>query len=722
MTLSALSRRFGFLIASLSGLLSAVTGAPFVTGFTPDFGPPGTQVTIFGSGFRPTATPPIVYFGSTTATASLIAASQTVIQCVVPDMAVTGPITVYVQGFGQHTTQAYFYVPPRIQEFGTKIIGQVGNDLIFEKPVVATQGGTLTVIGDNFYVPNSSYLLVRVGDTILNATATAQTQIPALLPPLLLTGYVSVFTAVGGTTNFTDYVYGPPRINRFTSNGVAGSTILVQGYNFLTRPDRQFEFRFNGVKASSVNVLSNTNMEVVVPEVALTGPLSISVPGGSFITSSNFTVLPKVNSFTPIAGSAGTVVTLNGSGLNGTTQVKFGQVAAPLLTNISQLQITAVVPGGVQNGPITVTTTNGTAVTSELFYVAPTIGSFSPSSGNPGTVVTVNGQNLSGVVQVQLNNVVVPGVAQVSNQQLTFQVPANATSGKIKVITPGGTAESASTFTLLGPGPVITSFTPTFGAPGTAVTISGVNLTGATNVTFNGVAASFTIVEGTKLQATVPATATTGKIRVATPDGSSESTASFTVGSTADVRILFAPSLSPAVAFAPVIYNIQAQNSGPLPAENTVIEFEIPAGMTLMETIGSVQPDINGNKLTYNRGQLDPGSVFLAAVRVSAGSPATVTAIGRVSTTTPDSNGGNNTREVVTQVALHALQVEYDPEAGILLSWPSAAGPYYQLNSAGSLQGSFDPTPGTPVDDGSRLLLTLPPTEPRQYFRLELLP
>jgi hypothetical protein len=65
---------------------------------------------------------------------------------------------------------------------------------------------------------------------------------------------------------------------------------------------------------------------------------------------------------------------------------------------------------------------------------------------------------------------------------------------------------------------------------GTIVTITGTNLTGATSVKFNGVAATtFSVDSATQITATVPAGATTGKIEVVAPSGTSTSTTDFTV-------------------------------------------------------------------------------------------------------------------------------------------------------------------------------------------------
>jgi hypothetical protein len=79
------------------------------------------------------------------------------------------------------------------------------------------------------------------------------------------------------------------------------------------------------------------------------------------------------------------------------------------------------------------------------------------------------------------------------------------------------------------PAPVIASFAPASGSAGTLVTITGTSFTGASAVTFNLVPSSFNVVSGTQIQATVPANATTGRIRVTTAAGTGTSAVDFSV-------------------------------------------------------------------------------------------------------------------------------------------------------------------------------------------------
>jgi uncharacterized repeat protein (TIGR03803 family) len=70
---------------------------------------------------------------------------------------------------------------------------------------------------------------------------------------------------------------------------------------------------------------------------------------------------------------------------------------------------------------------------------------------------------------------------------------------------------------------------PTSGQVGESVSILGTKLTGATAVTFNQIAASFTVESSTTIRATVPVGATTGTVQVVTPSGTLASIMAFTV-------------------------------------------------------------------------------------------------------------------------------------------------------------------------------------------------
>jgi glucose/arabinose dehydrogenase len=77
--------------------------------------------------------------------------------------------------------------------------------------------------------------------------------------------------------------------------------------------------------------------------------------------------------------------------------------------------------------------------------------------------------------------------------------------------------------------PTLSGFEPAAGPVGQRVEIDGTYFAGATDVTFNGVAAVFSVVWDTRLVATVPAGATSGPIEVTTGDGSIQSAGDFNV-------------------------------------------------------------------------------------------------------------------------------------------------------------------------------------------------
>jgi uncharacterized repeat protein (TIGR03803 family) len=92
------------------------------------------------------------------------------------------------------------------------------------------------------------------------------------------------------------------------------------------------------------------------------------------------------------------------------------------------------------------------------------------------------------------------------------------TSGTFYGTTSGGGTHGAGTVFSLTPGAFVATI-PTSAAVGTKVIILGTNLKGATAVSFNGTAATFTVVGSSEITTTVPTGATTGTVTVTIPGG-----------------------------------------------------------------------------------------------------------------------------------------------------------------------------------------------------------
>ncbi|MBX3279174.1 MAG: carboxypeptidase regulatory-like domain-containing protein [Acidobacteria bacterium] len=78
--------------------------------------------------------------------------------------------------------------------------------------------------------------------------------------------------------------------------------------------------------------------------------------------------------------------------------------------------------------------------------------------------------------------------------------------------------------------PTVNNISPSSGAPGSTVTITGTNFTGVTGVRFsNNVAANFTVTSNTQITGTVPSEAVTGPITIIKPNCADQQTQPFTV-------------------------------------------------------------------------------------------------------------------------------------------------------------------------------------------------
>ena len=351
-----------------------------------------------------------------------------------------------------------------------------------------------------------------------------------------------------------------PVISSFTpEEGQPGTEVTIMG-EYFSATALENEVSFGGVMAAEPSASSTTSLTVSVPTNARTGKITVTVAGQTATSANDFVVTdtaptpaPVISSFTPEEGQPGTEVTIMGEYFSATAlenEVSFGGVMAAEPSASSTTSLTVSVPTNARTSKITVTVAGQTATSANDFVVtdtaptpAPVISSFTPEEGQPGTEVTIMGEYFSATAlenEVSFGGVMAAEPSASSTASLTVSVPTNARTGKITVTVAGQTATSEKDFVVTDtaptPAPVISSFTPEEGQPGTEVTIMGeyFSATALENeVSFGGVmAAEPSASSTTSLTVSVPTNARTGKITVTVAGQTATSANDFVVTGT----------------------------------------------------------------------------------------------------------------------------------------------------------------------------------------------
>jgi hypothetical protein len=234
-----------------------------------------------------------------------------------------------------------------------------------------------------------------------------------------------------------------------------------------------------------------------------------------------YALLDTIASITPALGNngGGTAVTVDGIGFTGATQLLIGGNACTSFVVVDDFTITAVTPSGsigfadvVVDRPTTdLTLAYGfeyiAATPPVVMYLTPGDG---PATG--GDVVIVTGTDLTGATGAELGGVAVTGFSVLDPFTAVFTTPASATIGakSFELFHPYGDYTLPNAYVYL---PAISAISPNEGPAegGTAVTITGIGLTDAVDVLFNGVpATSVVVVNSTTITAVTPVSAVTG--------------------------------------------------------------------------------------------------------------------------------------------------------------------------------------------------------------------
>ncbi|HSS95431.1 MAG TPA: IPT/TIG domain-containing protein, partial [Terriglobales bacterium] len=364
---------------------------PTLTSISPTHGYAGDQITLVGSHFNPVAgTGGLVWLGAGWAT--VVSWSDTQIVATIPYQN-AGPVK--VKQYGVFSNSINF-------TFDAATLTSIS-------PTHGYAGDQITLVGSHFGTVQG---LVQIGPNWATVVSWSDSQI-VVTAPFSSAGAVKI-RQDNVWSNGINFTYDAPTLASVTpSSSAIGAQITLAGSHFGTQ---QSTSRVQlGSIVATVQSWADNQIVATVPS-ASSGTLAV-FQNAVWSNGLSFTVLPNpsITSLTPSSGSVGTSVTITGANLGSSGTVSFNGVAASP-SSWSSTSITVPVPNGATTGNVVVTA-SGLNTSGLLFTVpppTPLLVQLNPTSGIPGTSVTITGSNF--------------GSTQNNGQVLISAIPLTVTS------------------------------------------------------------------------------------------------------------------------------------------------------------------------------------------------------------------------------------------------------------------------------------------------------
>lgn len=244
---------------------------PEIEEFTPDSALPGATVTITGENFSATAAENLVSFNGVAAT--VVSATETTLVVTVPEGATAGPIAVTVNGATGKSSASFTPLNTSIASF---------------TPESGVAGTTVTISGTNFSA-TASEDIVKFNGVQAEVTSATTTALTVTVPAEATDGKITVTINGTVTTSANDFTIPETTITgMFPGIAAEGISVTISGTNFSPVAEYN-EVEFNGVDAMVTSV-SATELTVVVPSGATTGPLTVKVGTHTAQTEDDFEI------------------------------------------------------------------------------------------------------------------------------------------------------------------------------------------------------------------------------------------------------------------------------------------------------------------------------------------------------------------------------------------------------------------------------------------------
>lgn len=394
------------------------------------------------------------------------------------------------------------------------------------EPTSGPPGTEVTLVGRHFDAEQT----VLLGETPLEVTSQMPNRWTVRIPAGAPSAEIGVRTARGTVTGPRFRVTAaapPPVIASITpASGPPGAEVTLRGDHFSPRLTENMVHL--GDRPVVVHRATPNELSVILPGDAATATFRVEVIGaGRAESSTAFTVTTGVGitSFEPVLAPPGSLVVLRGSGFSRTAahnQVYLGELRARV-RRASETELQVEVPRDAVTGRFLVDVRGATRAYSASDLIVrrvPTLASFEPQSGAPGTRVTLRGAHFG--ADVREVRATLSGrelaVRDLSDTELVLEVPEEAASGPIEVTVSGlGPARTRAAFQVLER-VAIEGFEPASGGPGALVTLRGRGFSpqvAANTVTLSGQAAAVVRATPSALEVRIPDGAPSGPLVVA---------------------------------------------------------------------------------------------------------------------------------------------------------------------------------------------------------------
>ncbi len=341
--------------------------------------------------------------------------------------------------------------------------------------------------------------VIQLNGAVLSTARTLNLNTSTLDIPagLLATNSLSVRMTGAPGSYLIITILAKPEITAFSpASGRAGDSIGILGNYFDDSGPNQNIVRFarigGGQTTAQVTASAATQLSVVVPADAATGPVSVQTAGGVATSPGIFEVQPSgpvIADFNPKQGPAGTIVTLAGVGLkigNDNPAVTFAganNTRRPAgLISATPNEVKVTVPNDAVTGTIQLTNADGMTITNGQYTVTMTL-SIGPTpfeverAGTKPATLTLSALAPQGGLTINLSSdspstAIVPASVVIAVGQISAEFPVTGVAEGSTTIRASATGIDplALAVTVIPPSPATIITSPANGEDGVAVT------------------------------------------------------------------------------------------------------------------------------------------------------------------------------------------------------------------------------------------------------------